>query len=171
MQFLFVIPISNLKKEFRMEGRKLVLVGLLGAVIAITSCGKSEPKAEATPSAGQIVAAVAGSTSTAGPTDMGIAIYPGAETLMAPHPLTGDASATMYDSAFKSADKPEKVAAFYRDELGKLFGDKSKIAEPPMGEGFVHLVAGDGVSKNFDIVVRPEGTDTIFSIKTIVKAN
>lgn len=146
------------------------LVCLVGAV-ALVSCGKSEPKVEALPSAAQIVAAVASNSSTAGPSDMGIAIYPGAETLMAPRQITGDKSATMYDTAFKSADKPEKVAGFYREELAKISGDKSKVSEVPMGPGFVHLIGGKDINKTFDIVVRAEGTDTIFSIKTIVKTN
>ena len=151
-----------------MELRYLVC---LVSVVALASCGKSEPKAEAPPSSGQIVAAVTSSSSTASPSDMGIAIYPGAETLMAPRKIAGDKSATMYDTAFKSADKPEKVASFYREELAKISGDKSKVTEPPMGEGFVHLIGGKDINKTFDIVVRAEGSDTIFSIKTIVKTN
>lgn len=145
-------------------------VCLVGA-FALVSCGKSEPKSEAMPSAGQIVAAVTSSSSSSATSDLGIAIYPGAETLMAPRKIAGDQSATMYDTAFKSADKPEKVASFYREELAKISGDKSKVTETPMGEGFVHLIGGKDINKTFDIVVRAEGTDTIFSIKTFVKTN
>jgi hypothetical protein len=154
-----------------MERRNLALVCLLGAVTALTACGRSEPKTEAVPATVQAAAAGAGGAPAAGASEMGIAVYPGAETLMARHPLAGDKSATMYDSAFKSADKPEKVAAFYRDELGKLAGDKSKVSEPPAGEGFVHLIGGKDESRIFDITIRAEGADTIFSIKTIVKMN
>ena len=154
-----------------MNRKNLTRVCLLVTVASLAACGKSEPKSEAMPTGAQVVAAVAGSAPAAGATEMGLAIYPGAETLMSGRPLGGDKSATMYDSAFKSADKPEKVAAFYRDELAKISGDKSKVSEPPMGEGFVHLVAANEGSKMFDVVIRSEGSDTIFSIKTIVKAN
>lgn len=152
-----------------MKHKNVAVVCLLAAVSSMAACGKTEPKTEALPTGAQIVAAVANNASTAAPSDMGIAIYPGAETLMASHLLAGDAGGSMYDSAFKSADKPEKVAAFYRDELGRIAGDKTKFAEPPMGEGFIHLVGGNENSKVFDILIRSEGADTMFSIKTMVK--
>lgn len=146
------------------------LVCMVGVATALGACGKSEPKSEALPSAGQVVAAVASSTSTAAPSDMGIAIYPSAETLMASHLLASDSGASMYDSAFKSTDKIEKVAGFYREELAKMSGDKAKVVELPMGEGFVHLIGGKDESKVFDITIHTEGAEVLFSIKTTVKA-
>jgi hypothetical protein len=167
----FVSPITEINQESCMNRKNLALACLLGAVTALSACGKSEPKTEALPAAAPASAATPSSSPAAGATEMGLAIYPGADTMMSGHKLAGDNSATMYDSAFKSADKPEKVAAFYRDELAKLAGDKSQVSEPPMGEGFVHLIGGKDESKYYDVMIRPEDAGTVFSIKTIVKAN
>jgi hypothetical protein len=152
-----------------MERRNLALVCLLSAVTALSACSKSEPKTEALPAAAPASAATTSSSPAAGATEMGLVVYPGAETMMSGHRIGGDNTATMYDSAFKSTDKPEKVAAFYRDELAKLAGDKSKVSEPPMGEGFVHLIAAKDESKYYDVMIRPEDGGTVFSIKTTVK--
>lgn len=149
-----------------MDSRKLAC--LLGVAVTLVACGKTEPKSEASPSGGQIAAALPSTTSAAAPADLGIAIYPGAQTLMASHLLGSDKGSAIYDSAFKVTDKLEKVAGFYRDELSKLSDDKTKPVDLPVGEGFVHLMGGKDQSKVFDITMHAEGADVLFNIKTLI---
>lgn len=118
------------------------LVCLVG-VAALASCGKSEPKVESLPSAGQIVASVASRATAEVPA--GIAIYPGAQTLMASHLLTSDKSGAMYDSAFKSGDKPETVADFYRNELTRLAVTKARLLNSPWVRALCTSLGASGV--------------------------
>lgn len=155
-----------------MTMRNLALACLLGAMSLLTACGKSEPKGDAAAAGASGGAAVASSASQTGPADLGIAIYAGAEMVREPHQLAGDKSGVMMDSVFKSADKPDKVAAFYREELKKAFQDQ--VIETPMGEGMSQLQAGDPEKgKNFQILIRTDdsGSGTVFSIRYLVKAN
>jgi hypothetical protein len=150
-----------------LELRALVLV--LTAVSALVACGKSEPRVEA-PSGGTPVATASASPNS-GAGDLGIALYPGMVAVMEGQRLPGDNSAYMINSAYKSADKPEKIAAYYREQLGKKFG-KDKFAEMPMGEGMIRLVAGsEEASQRFDITIRAEGDGTMMSVMAIVKSN
>lgn len=143
--------------------KTVYLVFLFSMVFAIAACGKADNKADA-------VAAPA-SVSVPGAADSGIALYPGMVALMEGHRVPVGNGGFMIDSAYKSSDKPEKVAAFYRDLLGKKFGSNG-VADTPMGEGMVHLMAGaEGANQSLDITIRAEGDGTVVSIKTIGKSN
>jgi hypothetical protein len=144
-------------------------VCLLGTVAVLVACGKSEPKPEAAP--GNVPAATVAAAPASGAGDLGIALYPGMETLMEGHRIPGGNSGYVIDSAYKSADKPEKVAAYYREQLSKKFGSNG-FAETPAGEGMVHLIAGsEKAGQIFDIMIRAEGDGTVMSIRVAAKSN
>lgn len=154
-----------------MKGRNLAVVCLMGAATLLAACGKSETSAPADAGAATSGPAAASSAAAAPGMVLGVAVYPGAEMVRAPHELGGDASGSMMDSAFKSADKSDKVAAFYREELKKAFQDQ--VAETPMGEGMVQLQGGNAEKgANAQIIVRTDdsGSGTVFSIRSLVRA-
>ena len=154
-----------------MYARHFLPVFVLSALTVLTACGNSGSKGSAAAPTANGSARSANAPEAAGASILGIAVYPRSETLQEPHRLTGDQSGTMYDSTFKSADKPEQVAAFYREALTKLIGDKTKIVDAPGGEGMIHIIASDGADKNFELLIRPDGTDTIFSIRSTVRTH
>lgn len=83
-----------------------------GLTTLLFACGGSEPRA------GSAAPGVPSAIGSSGASILGIAIHPGMQTLMEPRRLSGDSTRDMFDSAYKSTDKPEKGAAFYREALG-----------------------------------------------------
>lgn len=150
-----------------MELRNFVC--LLGVVLTLVACGKSVNKVESATASTPAAATNSAPASSTG--DLGIALYPGMVALMEGHRIPGGNSGYLIDSAYKSADKPEKVAAYYREQLGKKFGSNG-FADTPMGEGMVHLVAGsEAAGQIFDITIRAEGDGAMVSIRSYVKSN
>jgi hypothetical protein len=143
-------------------------VGLCIAAAAMAACGKSPASGEATlavravptTNAAPNAAAVEGSDS------LGVAVYPGAETLVAAHRIPGGPIV----ADFKSPDKPERVVAFYRDLLSKKSGEGAQYLETPMGEGLARIQATDG-KQGINIMVRPEGDGSIVGIQVTGRTN
>jgi len=154
-----------------MKLRNLSLPALLIAVVGVTACGKAPSTAEVTPTAlsapttdAPSSAAVAKTGDASG--ELGVELYPGLEVLVAAHPMPGGPTS----ADFKSNDKPEKVAAFYRDLLSKNGADNSQYVESPIGEGMFRIQASDG-KQGTNIVIRAEGDGSIVGIQTLRTAN
>jgi hypothetical protein len=143
---------------------------LLAAASVLAACSK-------TPTPGQTSQAAAPSPQAAGaaPTSsaaaLRVALYPGLQPLVEAHRIALDKSGYMVVADFKSDDAPDKVAAFYRAQLGKQFGDKTEVQEIARGEGMTSFQSTDGQGQGSTVLVRPESTGTVVGIQTLVKTN
>ena len=154
-----------------MKLRNLSFPALLIAVAGVAACGKAPSTAEVTPTALSASTTAAPSSETGAKVgdasgQLGVELYPGLEVLVAAHPIPGGPTS----ADFKSSDKPEKIAAFYRDLLSKNGGDNSQYLESPMGEGMFQIQASDG-KHGISIMIRAEGDRSIVGIQTLRTAN
>jgi len=100
-----------------------------------------------------------------------VVLYPGLQTLVEAHRIPLDKSGYMVVADFRSDDAPDKVAAFYRTQLGKQFGNKTEMQEIARGEGTTSFQATDRQGQGTTVLVRPEGAGTVVGIQTMVKTN
>jgi hypothetical protein len=143
------------------------LVCLVGVVTALVACGKTETKVESTPANAPAAAASAAPSSSS--TKLGIDLYPGMEALMEGRRIAGDKSGYAINSAYKSADKPDKVAAFFREQFTKKYGPTG-LMEMPSGEGMVRLIGGsEEANQRYDLTIRAEGDGTVVGIIQYIK--
>jgi hypothetical protein len=149
-----------------MRLRKALSTVLLAAASVLAACSK-------TPTQGQTVQAPAAPSAapTSSAAALRVALYPGLQTLVEAHRIALDKSGYMVVADFKSDDAPDKVAAFYRAQLGKQFGDKTEVQEIARGEGMTSFQSTDGQGQGTTVLVRPEGTATVVGIQTLVKTN
>jgi hypothetical protein len=117
--------------------RNLLCAVLLTGTLA--ACG-SKPADTAASGSAATGAPAAASTAAAAGTYHGVPIYPGmTELTTADHAAGPDM--VLHSGNYRSSDKQEQILAFYRENLGKLFG--AAPTEGSMGEGIVGFNAGN----------------------------
>ena len=146
-----------------MRVEHLACTAVIVTALALTACEKS------TPGGGASGVPTAAPTAPTPTQDLlGVALYPGLETLVPAHPIAGS---TMVESTFRSADKAPLIAAFYRERLGKIYGEATQFMETGAGEGMVRLAAASSEGQNIEVMVRPDGEGAIVGIRSFGKAN
>lgn len=142
------------------------------AAVATTAlcCAHVQANGEAaSPASSTAAPASAVPTSTFG--SLGVALYPGMETVIGAHRRPVAKRGKMVSATFRSADPAEQVTAFYRQHLGRWFGDETRFQEAQAGSGVTHLQASAGESQAIEVSIRPEGARSIVSIQALVKTH
>jgi hypothetical protein len=139
--------------SFRNLAYAILLAGTLGA------CGSKHSDSPAAAAAAPTTRATSGAYH-------GVPIYPGMTELTAVDHSAG-VGATLHSGSYRSSDKPEQVQAYYKEQLGKLFG--GQVGEQPMGEGMVRLMAGID-DRNVVVLIRTgDSGETIVGIQVSAK--
>lgn len=74
-------------------------------------------------------------------------------------------------ASYTSADNSEQVLAFFRQKLLEQFGDSAIVGDMPLGDGEAQLIATNGSTQMFVIMVSPEGTGTTVGITTMTETS
>lgn len=151
-----------------MELNDWTWAGLLVAGTALCACGSAQTDGET--AAAAPVTPVAGNADPAS-SSRGMAQYPGMQTLVEAHRTPVAKRGDLIESDFKSADPPEKTAAFYREQLSKRYGEDTQYLETPLDEGMVRLQATDGERRNVEVLIRPDGAGSIVGVRTLGTSN
>jgi hypothetical protein len=152
-----------------MKLNNLTWPALLAVGATLAACGKAQMGTEAT-SAASARPTLLMSAPAASDGNLGVALYPGMVTLVGARGTPVAKRGTLIDATFKSADTPERIAAFYREQLSKRFGDETQFLEEPQAEGLIRIQASNGQSQSIEMSIRPEGADSIVTIQSLVKA-
>ena len=135
---------------------------------SLAACGSKPADTSGAAPANTAAAATSGApagTAAAG-TYNGVPIYPGMTELTAVDHSSG-AGTTLHSGSYRSNDKPDQVQAYYKEQLGKLFG--GQVGEQVMGEGMVRLMAGSS-DRNVTILIRAgDSGETIVGIQVGAK--
>ena len=139
--------------------KSLICAVLVSGTLA--ACG-SKPADSPAAGAAASTAASGAPVTAAGTLYHGVPIYPGMTELTAVDHSAGVGMA-LHSGSYRSKDKPEQVSAYYKDQLGKLFG--GEVGEQTMGEGMVRLMSGSS-DRNVTILIRPgDSGETIVGIQ------
>jgi len=131
---------------------------------SLAACG-SKP-ADTAASAAASAPAAAASGASAGGTYHGVPIYPAMTELTAVDHSAG-VGMTLHSGSYRSSDKPEQVQAYYKEQLGKLFG--GEVGEQVMGEGMVRLMSGTS-DRNVTVLIHTgDSGETIVGIQVASK--
>lgn len=141
---------------------------LLAAGTTLAACGNAQASAEVTSaSPAQPVHQMPASAASVG--NLGVVLYPGMVAMVGAHGTPVAKRGTLIDATFKSADRPEQIVAFYREQLSKKFGDETQFLEESQAEGLIRVQASNGQSQSIEMSIRPEGADSIVTIQSLVR--
>jgi hypothetical protein len=74
-------------------------------------------------------------------------------------------------TSYESVDNSDQILTFFRQKLKEQFGDAAIVGDMPLGDGEAQLIATDGSSKMYVILVTPEGTGTSVGITTMTETS
>ena len=74
-------------------------------------------------------------------------------------------------ASYTSEDNSEQVLTFFRQKLKEQFGDSAIVGEMPLGDGESQLIATNGSTHMFVIMVSTEGTGTAVGITTMTEVS
>jgi len=148
-------------------------VGLLIVAAAMAACGGSSATSEGTLEVRPlpVVNAAPNVTDVKGPAALGVPQYAGMETVVEARRTPLAKRGDMTESDFKSSDPPEQIAAFYREQMSKKYGEDTQYLETPLGEGMVRLQATNGEGKNIEVLIGPDGAGSIVGVRTLGMTN
>jgi hypothetical protein len=149
-----------------MKRRTWILVGL---VVALTGCGKTPTEVPAsTTSTASAVTGAALDANSGDVKELGVSLYPGMENLIGVHPVTANAEGKLIAADYKSADPPEKIAAFYREQMNKEASSGAQFMESPAAAGMARFQLATE-SRGITVMIRPDGAGSIVGIQTLVR--
>jgi hypothetical protein len=145
--------------------RSLALITLATTLVA---CSSKPADTASSPGAASAPAATASGASAASGDYHGVAIYPGLVQLTTSDIPAGEGM-TMHSGSFRSSDPADKILAFYRDALTKMFGAVGDM--PGSGDGGMFRIAsGNEKDKMVTILVHPgESGGQIIGIQLVSK--
>jgi len=149
------------------------LVGLLIVAAAMAACGGSPATSGGTSEVRPLPVANAApeAPDAKGSAAVGLPLYAGMQTVVEARRTPLAKRGDLIESDFKSADPPEQIAAFYREQLSKKYGEDTQFLETPLGEGMVRLQATNGEGKNIEVLISPDGAGSIVGVRTLGMTN
>jgi hypothetical protein len=104
--------------------------------------------------------------STTNASGLMLTLYPG---LVPTGEISNPTGPGSHLATFTSADNSEQILTFFRQKLKEQFGDAAIVGDMPLGHGEAQLIATNGSTKMFVIMVTPEGTGTNVGITTMTE--